>query len=449
MTWTMRLWQLSNATRAAHLRSLLLLTVASRGFVAVLCLAAQLCFPVYDHSTALFFPSSCVSSADRAVIAALSPLLRWDALHLLSVARDGYLVEQHAAWFPLYPAVLRALSTVVRIGLPLCPSTSLLLSAVLLNQLLFALSVPLLYGLVLRLSESARLAYLSAVFFVLSPATVFFIAPYTESAFTFLSLCGCLLFAHDRPLSSSLLFALSAAVRSNGALYALFPASALLRAVWRWWGGEGRQRGALLLLPLPLLRTAAWATSCAAVIGAPSLLFGRWSAAPYCSALSSLRPLPSYCASLLPASMYAAVQQRYWGVGFLRYYTAQQAPNFLLAAPVLALSLVALRAAFAPSSTSVLSVHRRPGMLPYAFVHCALLLTALTVLHVQVATRFILSALPTPYLCMAEQWEAVLVHSGGAKQSRTGWQTAHLLWAWCIGYLVLGTVFFTLFLPWT
>ena len=40
-----------------------------------------------------------------------------------------------------------------------------------------------------------------------------------------------------------------------------------------------------------------------------------------------------------PPSIYTHVQSTYWNVGFLRYWTPQQLPNFLISAPVLALLL--------------------------------------------------------------------------------------------------------------
>ena len=46
---------------------------------------------------------------------------------------------------------------------------------------------------------------------------------------------------------------------------------------------------------------------------------------------------PAPWCSNLPPSIYTYVQSKYWNVGFLRYWTSQQLPNFLLAAPALVL----------------------------------------------------------------------------------------------------------------
>ena len=428
---------MQSSTLMPHLRSLLRLTLFSRACLASLCAALQSLFPSYDQSTPLFFPASCASLADRAVITALSPLLRWDAVHLLSVARDGYVTEKSHAWYPLYPALLSTLSTLPSTLLPLCRSTSLLLTAVVLNQLLFIACVPLLYLLALRLTSSPRLSYLSGVGLVLSPATIFFIAPYTECTFVLLSLCAFHLFERGQLLLSCGAFGLAAATRSNGALYAIFPACEAVRVVRQWWRGEVKNGQAV--------KQVLQAGVGVLIIASPSTLYGWWSATEYCDSSSSALPLPAYCASLLP-SMYSHVQRQYWGVGFLRYYTLQQAPNFLLAAPILALSFAALSVSLSPSSSasspSVLNVHRYPRMLPYCLLHSALLVTALTVLHVQVTTRF-MSALPTVYVWVAERW------GGEGKQGRGAGSLGWWLLCWCVVYMALGTALFTLFLPWT
>lgn len=44
----------------------------------------------------------------------------------------------------------------------------------------------------------------------------------------------------------------------------------------------------------------------------------------------------SWCSNF-PPSIYTYAQSQYWNVGLLRYWTPQQIPNFLLAAPVLVL----------------------------------------------------------------------------------------------------------------
>lgn len=63
--------------------------------------------------------------------------------------------------------------------------SGLLLSAVLLNSALFVESAILLYRLSFAVLKHELYAFHSAIFFCLSPATIFFIAPYSESLFAF------------------------------------------------------------------------------------------------------------------------------------------------------------------------------------------------------------------------------------------------------------------------
>ncbi len=73
----------------------------------------------------------------------------------------------------------------------------------------------------------------------------------------------------------------------------------------------------------------------------PFYLYQAYIAQRYCHAPTidvSQRP---YCSSLFP-SVYSFVQWKYWNVGFLNYWTLQQAPNFLFALPSWILSTLAI-----------------------------------------------------------------------------------------------------------
>jgi Gpi18-like mannosyltransferase len=63
----------------------------------------------------------------------------------------------------------------------------------------------------------------------------------------------------------------------------------------------------------------------------------------YCNA--SVSSGDDYCnySGLWP-NMYGYVQAKYWGVGLFKYYQLSQLPNFLLAAPILILTITGIRA---------------------------------------------------------------------------------------------------------
>ena len=47
---------------------------------------------------------------------------------------------------------------------------------------------------------------------------------------------------------------------------------------------------------------------------------------------------PQYCQHILPM-LYSSVQLKYWDVGFLRFYKISNIPSFLLAAPMIILTM--------------------------------------------------------------------------------------------------------------
>lgn len=192
--------------------------------------------------------------------------------------------------------------------------------------------------------------------------------------------------------------------------------------------------------PLPLLRGLFMAL----FIAAPYVAFQGYGWSLYC-------PGPSWCTSPLP-NLYGHVQDAYWGVGWLRYWTLQQLPNFLLAAPVLLASLTltlawlkthpaALRTlGLLPTlpSSPPLPFLDRAELLPWVLHWLALTLLALFVMHVQVATRFLASQCAPFYWFLA----SLVLESPSSSVSR-------LTRLWFAAYLLLGALLFPNFLPWT
>lgn len=103
--------------------------------------------------------------------------LHWDARHLLTIAEHGYtheLSDEHAAaFFPLFPLLVRALSVV---GL-----TSLS-AAFLINTLATVAALYFLHKLVADESDQDA-ADRAVIYLAIFPTAVFLVAPYTEALF--------------------------------------------------------------------------------------------------------------------------------------------------------------------------------------------------------------------------------------------------------------------------
>jgi phosphatidylinositol glycan class V len=181
---------------------------------------------------------------------------------------------------------------------------------------------------------------------------------------------------------------------------------------------------------------------------------------------------PDWCGNTLPFS-YGSIQQRYWNVGFLRYYQWHQLPNFVLALPM------ALWAASALLScgrvlVKIYAGHRRgqkehdvdggdgnsssgrrldgPAplslfghMLYFGIAMASFLLMA----HVQIITRCFASS-PLLYWFIAHHQ---LQQQQQQQQQQKESGSAGMLMGWirvyCKVYVVVGTVMFCKFLPWT
>jgi hypothetical protein len=171
----------------------------------------------------------------------LEPLARWDAVWYLRIAESGYGgSEARAAFFPLYPLLVRAVAT------PFTASPAALLAAsyvVALAALLAALV--LLYRLV-SLELGRPLARPALLLLSVFPAAVYFGAPYSESLFLALAIGGFYAARMGRWPWAGACVAGAATTRSAGILL-------LIPLVLLWWNERPRRPRDVAWLALGLV----------------------------------------------------------------------------------------------------------------------------------------------------------------------------------------------------
>ncbi|KAM3546459.1 hypothetical protein ARSEF1564_000734 [Beauveria bassiana] len=396
----------SSPSSSSPLLTLTLAFIAWKSLLLLLSCGGALVGPDYDTSTSLFFARS---SSSATLLA--RRLTRWDAIYFVHAARGGIngssapVYEQQWAFSPALSLFLQWLAAQARrtsssiLGLLLHDGRTEdddleALAGIALAHASHAVAVFALHRLTLLLTGGdARRALLVALLCVVSPAGVFLSAPYAESPFAALSFAGVWVLAagYEHPLGSArrsaavlaagAVLGLATAVRSNGLANGLLFAVEALRAA-----------GAFVKAPGVRLAVAA------GVAGVGGVLVAMGSAIPqyvaytiYCGVGEGRAAVmrPPWCERTVP-SIYSYVQDVYWTVGFLRYWTPNQIPLFLLAAPVLTLLIASgyevLRrpaaAGFAPSS-----LDHRVLVQALAASQAIVALLALTSYHVQVISR--------------------------------------------------------------
>lgn len=161
-------------------------------------------------------------------VRALDMFVRWDALHYLNVAANGYTGgdghTERVAFFPVFPLLLRAFASV---------GAEPALAAVIFNHLV------LLLGLIVvcRSVGDPRMRWAAAII-LLSPATFYFTNVYPDALVFCLFACGLVLARDERPWApvlGALAAAVASAARPQGiALAALFFFVAIEQRRWRW-----------------------------------------------------------------------------------------------------------------------------------------------------------------------------------------------------------------------
>lgn len=422
--------------------------------VAVIVLQAISNFLIPDHDANVFIspedPSLRKSTADYIIDKLLGGMKRWDAQYFIHIAQYGYTFENSLVFFPLFPFIVRyaayGISSVL--GSFLNFHSTLLISATLVNLVIFIKSADILHRLSLRVLRSECRAYKAVILFCINPASIFFSAPYSESLFAWMSFYTMLKCTDNETFRFSNIdivtcfpAGLSMITRSNGIInlgfliYATFKniiERTIPEIVYKYKTLKHRFILPFLLLPVVISLAALALTSIIALI--PFALVQTYNYIKYCThnehnlpefLLNTAYVLPGranspWCNDSLPMS-YGYVQNHYWNVGFLKYYQLKQIPNFLLASPIIFLILYHclsyiknnLRLCFRLGLRSNTLIYGYTNRMPYrpkqyckgfgandpaffVYVVHVLFLTAFCVMcvHIQVSTRLLASASP-------------------------------------------------------
>ena len=179
----------------------------------------------------------------------LAPLARWDSVWYLTIADSGYSGSSaRAAFFPLYPLLVRGVGTLFGGS-----HAALLVAAFLISISAFVAALVLLYRLT-ELELGSRLARPTLLLLAVFPAAVYFGAPYSESLFLLLAVGAFYAARTDRWAWAGACAGLASATRSAGLLL-------VIPLVLIWWNGRPRRVGEaawLLLAPLGIAAYAAW-----------------------------------------------------------------------------------------------------------------------------------------------------------------------------------------------
>ncbi|ETW80459.1 glycosyltransferase family 76 protein [Heterobasidion irregulare TC 32-1] len=411
-----------------HLRLLTRCTIASRVLTLLLIwLSSHL--PLFDSSSKVL--------VDDSTFSLTTALLRWDAFHFAQIARDGYVYEHQWAFFPGTPMVMNLASRLMRFTKP--AENSIGWVDILQGGALASLccdSTQTLYHLSLYHLKSPSLALLASLLSLLpsSPATLRY-AGYSEPFFTFFSYKGMLSCARRQWFRASCYFVLAATFRSNG----------FLLGGYILWGLIIRPSYQGKAVRLPSLSKIGYAVALTTLTFIPFIFHQYTAYRNFCTSTDLSIHLPSWCHNTVP-SIYAHVQSRYWNVGFLRYWTLAQAPNILIASPVLALLSIFSLMQISNAAPRILSNSKHKQKLdiqaspffiesltPHAILASILVSILLFASHTQIALR---QAAAVPITYWAAAWLIV---------ERPWWGRIWIIWSVVWG--AISIVLWTAFLP--
>ncbi|XP_021728844.1 GPI mannosyltransferase 2-like isoform X2 [Chenopodium quinoa] len=470
-----------------HTRTIFKYAISSRILLLTLIILWRSLLSPYDTSASI--NPNCLSDSSQSkkspilfpsIASAIEESIVWDSVYFVRISECGYEYEQSYAFFPLLPILIFLLSnSVFRPLISVIGYRAVLgLSGYVISNVAFVFAALSLYRLSVVILKDRNASLRASILFCFNPASIFYSSVYSESLYALLSIGGVYLLMSGVNNVPALLFALSGFARSNGVLNGGYYGFKALHQ--SYYAMYVKKRANILL---------AGALRCICIF-IPFLAYQAYGYYNICHGRNSDEMRP-WCKAKIPL-LYGFIQSHYWGVGFLQYFQFKQLPNFLLASPVLSLafcsiisylkadpenffslgfgtaskknnaasledeylsaankepiivrrrpkSMIVERSVFPKENqVSVKSGYYSASVIPFIIHLSFMAATVFFVMHVQVATRF-LSASPPLY------WFASYLMTSSGNSRR--W--AQMIWAYAALYILLGSLLFSNFYPFT
>ncbi|KAK2718902.1 GPI mannosyltransferase 2-like [Artemia franciscana] len=434
-------------------------------FVALILLPCF--FPSHDPDV---FRAPCENNKTSQLLIGIT---RWDAEYFRSIGKHGYVYENQLAFFPLFPLALNLSANILYFFLfgYINFSTCIIFVGLIVNLSFHVITTIILHKLTDLTFHDKKFTTRAVIFYVFSPAKIFFISLYSESLFCFFTFSGLYYLKNNKPFKATLLFSLSAATRSNGILnigYILYYHLNKIYLIEKFHEIVGCILQILLevcLIVLPFI----------AYLWYGYYLFCEKASLPSDCILEygimrnyNVRGMfkPDWCSSYIP-NFYGHIQRYHWNVGFLRYYEVKQVPNFLLAFPVILLVMIFAATFFNGRRDLIFNLGLKgsdgngpAGLIrsfyPFVVHGVFLCVFGLLFMHVQVTTRMVASSSPLLY------WIGAWICKTYAINRNFNFDDVFIFFAntsvpyiekatklFFVGYSIIGCVAFSLYLPWT
>ncbi|WWC86193.1 uncharacterized protein L201_001066 [Kwoniella dendrophila CBS 6074] len=284
--------------------------------------------PPFDSSHTLFLDDTINTGRGTNSII---PGLRWDSIHFLSIAKDGYQWEQQLAFQPLLLGILRILGGCLSWlkGRELNVQ-DIVFSGMIFNSFVWVGSCVSLYNLTFHL-YSTKFALLTTILYMIPPTPVPSL-PYTEPLYAFTTFSGIyFLIVKKHYLLSGLTFAVATATRATGIFNVLMLGGSIILGDLPTESLSGKAVSRRLF-------TRSWKAIIPCILTiSPFLIFQWYAYQSFCSNPNDSEKRP-WCDQKLPF-VYGFVQKEYWNNGLFNYWSISNIPNFILPLPIFLVSI--------------------------------------------------------------------------------------------------------------